>query len=691
MIAISPSAGALPTYEQVKQQFGSSDALVLDRQGKVLHERRIDKKRRRLQWVALGDVSPALINAVIAAEDKRFREHHGVDWKAMAGVALRSLKLSRPRGASTLSMQLGGFLERGPGTYRRRTVGAKWRQMNVAWELERTWSKDQILEGYLNLVTFRGELQGVGAASRSLFAKEPHGLSGEDALILAALIRDPNAALAEVERRACRLAQELATPVACESIQSLVGRVLGAPAGRIPPRMAWAPHAARELLPSRIPSGTGVLRVSSTLDGELQRVATQTLRTNLLEIKERNVHDGAVLIVDNRTGEVLAYVGSSGDLAQSPEVDGVRAARQAGSSLKPFLYGLAIDRKILTAASTLDDSALDIPVVGGVYRPHNYDNQFRGPVTVRVALASSLNVPAVRALLLVGVSEFVDELAKLGFSDLREAEYYGPSLALGSADVSLWELVGAYRALARGGLYSELSLGEVGPRPAPRRVLSREASFVISQILSDRGARHTTFGLESPLATRYWSAVKTGTSKDMRDNWCVGYSERYTVGVWIGNFSGEPMWNVTGVSGAAPVWIDLMNYLHQHVPSAPPIAPSGLIRQAVRGQDEWFLRRTEPGGSQMDVVAGTEFGHINYPTNGEQMAIDPDIPEGRQQVYFEANRREPLWMWRLDGAPLGSAADSVAWVPRKGRHVIELVDESKSVIDRADFTVKGGG
>ena len=203
--------------------------------------------------------------------------------------------------------------------------------------------------------------------------------------------------------------------------------------------------------------------------------------------------------------------------------------------------------------------------MSGIYQPRNYDSQFKGLVTSRVALASSLNVPAVKALSLVGMEPFLSKLRQLGIKRLKESgDFYGPSLALGSADVSLWELVNGYRTLANEGIWDELRLRlKEESLSGKRKVFSREAAFLVSDILSDREARSLTFGLENPLATRFWTAVKTGTSKDMRDNWCIGYSKRYTVGVWVGNFNGEPMWNVSGITGAAPVWVEVMDFLHR--------------------------------------------------------------------------------------------------------------------------------
>jgi penicillin-binding protein 1C len=406
------------------------------------------------------------------------------------------------------------------------------------------------------------------------------------------------------------------------------------------------------------------------------------------------VEDAAVLVADNVTGEVLAYVGGSGLLSSSRYVDGIQARRQAGSSLKPFLYGLALDQRLITPASLLEDTPLEIPVSGGLCRPQNYDEQFRGLVTVRTALASSLNVPAVRTLTLVGSETFVQQLRALGFEGVKESgEYYGPALALGSAGVSLWEQVNAYRALANGGIWSPLRMTPEKNGEGTRRVYSEEAAFLISHILSDRESRSATFGLENPLSTRFWSAVKTGTSKEMRDNWCVGYSKRYTVGVWVGNFSGEPMRNVTGITGAAPIWLEVMSWLHQSQAENVLGPPRGVVtrRLAPRVEAErleWFMRGTEP--IEKAEVFTTARPRILTPASGTIIAIDPDIPSDHQRIGFEAQGARMGVRWVLDGMDIGSASDLLLWPLLRGKHALSLVDEEQNVLDRVTFEVRGG-
>lgn len=574
------------------------------------------------------------------------------------------------------------------GGRRGRTFLQKFEQLRYARELERGWTKTEILEAYLNLSTTRGELKGVDALSRGLFGKAPHGLDAREAAVLTALLREPDATPNRVGARAIGIARRQGLSLDGADLETLALSALSHPPA-VTPEADAAPQVARLLLkPSK---GQGPLSVRSSLDGRLQRFVARTLRERLADLADQNVSDAAALVVDNKTGEVLAYVGNTGSASSARFVDGVAARRQAGSSLKPFLYGLAFEKKLITPDSLLDDSPLEIFVGRGLYRPSNYDNRFLGPIPARVALASSINVPAVRLLELVGEDAFVARLNSFGFGSLRDGEFYGPSLALGSADITLWELVSAYRALARGGKFSPLSLTPAPSVAADKRALSAPAAFLVGKILSDRENRSSTFGLDSPLSTRYWTAVKTGTSKDMRDNWCVGYSERYTAGVWVGNFSGDSMWNVSGMSGAAPAWLEIMNELHGEDTSSAPKVPAGVVRRNVRAADgtsraDWFIRGTEPAESVVTVEAARP--RLASPVSGTIIALDPDIPDGQQLVPFEADAGTGL-RFALNGKDMGEAAAPLDWTPAAGRYTLALIDRSGRTLDSTSFEVRG--
>ena len=699
---------ALPSFDEVRADFRSSETLVLSREGEVIQRLRTDATVRRGQWLGLADVSPALQRALVLSEDRRFYEHSGVDWAAVSAAAWANLWHERTRGASTLTMQLAGLLDgdwrQGPGG---RTVTQKMGQAVAAQLLERRWRKDQILEAYLNLVPFRGELVGIDALARTLFGKAAHGLDERESAVAAALVRAPNARPALVARRACGVLRDMQQGQAdCEAVDlfttaALQRRAYDASAG-------IAPHFARQWL--RGGHGAGQ---RSSLSAPLQRMAQQTLQRHLRELAGRNVQDAALVVLDNASGEVLAWVGSSGPLSQAAEVDGVLALRQPGSTLKPFLYAQAIAEKRLTAASLLHDSPAQIATAGGLYIPQNYDRQFKGWVSVRQALGSSLNVPAVRTLVMVSPDAFFAQLRRLGLALRESGGYYGYSLALGSGEVRLLELTNAYRALANGGRLSPVAYAP-GARPVLTQALDAGAAFIVGDILADPNARVPTFGTDSVLATRFWTAVKTGTSKDMRDNWAVGWSERYTVGVWVGNAGGSPMHDVSGSSGAAPIWADVMAWLHRAAPSHAPRPPAGVLRQPVRfdggadrlesPREEWFVRGTQQAVFAIDIEAPDAYiasasgkKHMNFgtpariiaPAPGSIIALDPDIPPAHQRLQLQAQGGTAL-RWRIDGRPVGQGA-ALAWLPWPGRHRVELLDAQGQMQDSVQIEVRGAG
>lgn len=714
----APQAQASPTFDQVRAQWRSSDWLLLSRDGVPLQRTRIDKQERRGEWVALADVSPALREAIVVSEDKRFYAHSGVDWHGAAAAAWANLWNTRTRGASTVTMQLTGLLSDDPEHSGRRSIAQKAEQAVSALWLERSWRKDQILEAYLNLVPFRGETIGLSALSLTLFGKAPSGLDEREAAVAAALIRSPNAPYMKVSARACRILRDMNAPQRCDNLASYVQLAFARPAPAVlsvsPDAETLAPHFARRVAAETHPAAGA--RIVTTLDAKLQRFATETLKRTLVELNApahaRNVHDGAIVVLDNATGDVLAWVGSSGGLSGAGDVDAVLASRQAGSTLKPFLYAQAIEEHRLTTASLLDDAPLDLAAGGGLYIPQNYDKDFKGWVSVRTALGSSLNVPAVRTLVMVTPHRFAMTLKALGLPLTETGDYYGYSLALGSADVTLLSLTNAYRALADGGVATSThdlppgkqSQGRAGgmTRNASRRVFSLDATYIVTTVLSDNNARTRTFGFDSPLATRFFSAVKTGTSKDMRDNWTIGFSSRYTVGVWVGNADGGAMWDVSGVTGASPIWAAVMGYLHRHTPSTPPAMPPGVVQTRVAfernieaSRNEWFLKGSEVSTVGLAADAGGASPHtagaprIGSPTDGTLFALDPDIPAARQRIVFErVSGSSTGSVWRLDGKPMGHG-ERVHWLPWPGRHVLELVDAHGASVDAVHFEVRG--
>ena len=680
---------AMPAFATVRADWRPSEAWLYDRTGQLLDSERVDFERRRLAWVPLSDISPAVRSAVVQSEDRRFWSHGGVDWLAVASAARARLTMGRTgdrsRGASTLAMQLAAFLDPSLAQPGKRDWRTKIRQMRAGQALAANWSHEEMLEAYFNLLPLRGEAQGIGAGAQSLFGKKPAQMNRTDAALFAGLLPNPAADADALGRRACRVAQAKE----CTAIRAAAATLVsGEHAARFDPGLA--PHLAVRLLdkPGK--------RVTTTIDRRIQTAAIVALRRQLSGLGANRVRDGAVVVLDNATGEVLAYVGGVGLGSTAAQVDGANAMRQAGSTLKPHLYAQVIEHGWLTAASILDDSPVQLDTASGLYVPKNYDRSFKGPVSVRHALAASLNVPAVRTLIIDDVQQFRDRLWALGYHGLVEdGEYYGFSLALGSAEVSLIEQANAFRTLANMGKWSPLHFVDVrNDREVSRQIVNPAAAFIVGNILADATARADAFGADSALRLPFWAAAKTGTSKGMRDNWCVGWSDRFTVAVWVGNLEGDSMRAVSGTSGAAPVWRDVMMALHAGNPGKPPKMPRGVEMRQVSlpgtrepPRREYFLA----GTAQTEIAAAPQAARrprITSPVSGSVYALDPDIPLDRQRLAVTVSGAVAGYRLILDKKPLGDADAGQQILPRPGSHMLALVDPGGRMIDRVRFTVR---
>lgn len=633
-LCVSAALTELPA--QLSERAPEQSLRVQDRDGNLLREvRTADGELSR--WVSLDEVPPFFIDALVAVEDRRFYDHLGVDPLAVVRAAGQWIWHRRViSGASTLSMQLARNLRP-----RERTVFGKFCEMALALRIEASLSKREILEQYVNRVDFGPNLRGLGAASQSYFARTPAQLSEPELALLAGLPQRPAAfALdAHSERAAKRRAHVLERLHAMKKVAPAELETFAArPIAVVKRRSAFgAPHFVTALIGGRLDAlgaktEPGASRVRTTIDGGLQRAAEAAVSRGLDRLREHEVSAAAALLIDNASGDILAYVGSPDfyNVPNQGQVDGVRALRQPGSTLKPFLYAAAIEELGYDAATPLADVELRIETPQGAYTPRNYDDRFRGPVRLRDALANSLNVPAVRTAVLLGPDTLLRHLHGFGFDSLTEGpEHYGPALALGDGEVTLLELVRAYSTLARGGREGALRAvvetestenGVAQPKTASSevRVLPERTAALITDVLKDPAARAQTFGRGSSLEFDFDVAVKTGTSKGYRDNWAVGYTDRFTLGVWVGNFDGRPMQNVSGATGAAPIFAAILRAVTvEHRPGALPlderantsvqgasgsgferaeVCPlSGLLRTAAcpKGVHEWLPHAAE--------------------------------------------------------------------------------------------------
>ncbi len=579
VLALLVAAVFTPLPATLRDDGGAATSVrYLDRNGHLLREVRADDGTRAAN-VQLAEVGDRVELAMVAAEDARFYHHPGVDPLAVVRAAGASLARRRVvSGASTLTMQLA----RTVSPHRRNLVG-KFFEAALALRIEASLDKRAILEAYLNRVAFGPQLRGVDAASRYWFDKPPQALSWAEAATLASLPRGPSlyaarSHLGALRARRDRVLRRMAA--AGDLPEDDLRRALDEPLAS-PARTGTfgAPHFVGAVAQGRLGVGAGPERaqeVTTTLDAELQQEAEVATARVVRELRAKRVTAASAVVLDNQTGEILAYVGSPGwsDAKALGQNDGVLALRQPGSTLKPFVYAVAMDGGApggMTPATLVPDLELHLPVGGGVYAPNNYDGRFHGPVRLREALANSYNVPAVRVASDVGPERVLELLHAVGMTSLRETpETYGPAIALGDGEVRLIELARAYAIVARGGLDVEVRAVRAAtlrttraawtaPAPAPpRQILAPAVAAMLTDVLADRRARTASFGERNVLELPFEVAAKTGTSKGYRDNWTVGFTRETTVAVWVGNFDGAPMEGVSGISGAGPLFRAVM-------------------------------------------------------------------------------------------------------------------------------------
>jgi penicillin-binding protein 1C len=558
-----------------------------DRQGLPLGTL-LTRDRQHTAAVPLDRVSPRFIQAIIAAEDKRFYQHGALDLPAIARAIKDNIQQRKVvSGASTITMQLARLLQ--PNNSR---FNGKIAEIWQSWRLVAGMNRDEILAAYINHLPMGGNIYGVEAASRIYFAIPARDLNLAQASILAALPNNPTyfnpyTHWERLKQRQKYVLQRMVEDNYITSEQSDRAFAEQVSFQSRQPGIIAAPHFLFWLA-NRLPNQNSV---QTTIDRPLQELVEGQVKQVVRSLASNNVHHAAALVIDNHTGEVLAYAGSPDyfDAANLGSNDGVQALRQPGSTLKPFLYQLGLEEKIIRPQTILADVPTYYAIPGAkLYNPTDYNEKFLGPVRVRIALANSLNVPAVRVLEKVGVPNFLNRLRELGFVSLtQDAEHYGLGLALGSGEVSLWELTRAYATLANRGkpitLVTTLdrSLSSNSEPQTPNSKTSANAWTLITDMLSDRHARAIGFGVNSVLDLPFPAAVKTGTSSNFRDTWTVGFTTDYTVATWVGNFNGDPMRQVSGVTGAAPLWNRIMLHLHSSSEPTGFPPPTDMVQKPI--------------------------------------------------------------------------------------------------------------
>ena len=569
---------AFPIPDGITGGPGSS-LVLLDRDGAPLdHWVRADYYRHRA--TSLDDLPDDLVKATLAAEDKRFYEHGGIDFRATARALRDSWEKKRfVSGASTVTQQTVKLSSQKAS----RSFGTKLRECLTARHVEMSIGKENILTAYFNHLDYGNRSQGPLQAARHYFGKPLDQLSLAECALLAGLPQAPsrlnprrNPDLAVKRRNWILDRMAIVYQIPADRITLAKAEPLKLNQGH---RGTAAPHLVQLMKQSRKKHvDIGRLdqaspNIRTTLSASLQRDVTEIVREQVKLLTKKHIQNAAVVVIDNATGEILAHVGSPYfKKSNSGQIDGARTPRSPGSALKPFTYLLAYEKGGMTPATIIEDIPTRYSDARGEKDFVNYSRHYTGPVTIHTALATSLNVPAVRVLnALGGAAPLQTTLQEFGISTLKEKPiHYGLGLTLGSGEVTLLELTNAYASIARMGVYQPVTyLTAHKPKKAEvRHVASYQSCWMIAQTMTDNAARTAAFGPNSSLRLPFPCAVKTGTSTDFRDNWCLGFTKDFTVGVWAGNLDNTPMRGISGVSGAGPIFHATMLRLHrEHRPT----------------------------------------------------------------------------------------------------------------------------
>ncbi len=534
-------------------------------------------------WVGLDQISPHLIDAIIATEDATFYLNPGVDVRRVVGAFVQNAEAGEVvSGASTITMQLARTLFFSPEERYEQSMERKLYEAMLAQDLSALYTKDEILEMYLNMAHFGRLAYGAEAAAQLFFGKPAADLTPAEATLLAGTPQKPGGydmfvnfeevkgrqrVVVSLMVRHGYLTEEEAAAILAEEVQ--LNPLQGRTEVLAPHFVQYAIDEAGRRYPDENVARTG-MRIFTTLDQRLQARAEDIVAEQVAMLKPQfDLSNAALVALKPGTAEILAMVGSVdfNDLSIAGQVNVATRLRQPGSAIKPVLYATAFDDNLISPASVMWDVQATYQLADDEeYRPRNYDEAFHGPVTARAALANSYNIPAVKLLDAVGVERMLEQARAMGIASLnRDETWYGLSLTLGGGEVTLLDLTTAFHTLANAGKYvppqsirfitaEDEAYNTVIEAPEGQQVVSPAAAYLVTDILSDNEARAPAFGENSPLRLSRPAAAKTGTTTDYRDNWTMGYTRYLTAGVWAGNSDGRPMRNASGVTGAAPIW-----------------------------------------------------------------------------------------------------------------------------------------
>ena len=691
----------------------------LARDGTPLRHLLDENGTRHAAPVRFEEIPEVMRQTMLAAEDKRFFSHGGIDLLAIVRAAWDNARTGKiVSGASTIHQQL---IKNSTPSGGRRTFTVKVTEALQARRLAMSWSREDVLAAYLSRISFGNNMTGIATAASGYFHKPLTDLTPAECALLAALPQSPTrwnpfrevksilprqqAILEKMHAQGWLSAEQLQTALSQEIV---IQRFSGGFA---------APHVVEAV------KGSETTR--TTIDALLQQQVETIIAQRIASLRAKNVGHAAVVVLDNASGDVLALAGSRDFFAKDGgQINGAWVPHSPGSALKPFTYLLAFERGA-TPGSIVADLPIEFRAATGTYKPENYALRSFGPMTYRAALGNSLNISAVRVLDSIGGAEtLLAKLQELGLSTLTEpVEHYGLGLTIGNAPVRLLELTNAYATLARLGLHKPWRLQNTASEE--QRILPEKECYLIADILSDNQAREMAFGAHSPLRLPFRCAAKTGTSTSFRDNWTLGFTAAFTVGVWVGNFDNTPMQDVSGVTGAGPIFRDVMLHLHEYRDATWPAQPAGLVRARIdprtghrltpqtppsrlNREDLFIEGKLPPPASEADfdsrgrVILSREYAmwvtsrenwlgdlvtiaaedskpqlRITHPIPGTVIRLDPDIPGGGSRLLLQAEgTRDPRWTSPTLEIRL-EAGHPIAHL-KPGRHEIQVEDPATS-------------
>ena len=679
----------------------------------------------------LKDVPTNFIKLLLFSEDREFEHHPGFSLKSFGRIIYQLVfKGLSPAGGSTISQQLAK-LKYG---INRNNLITKVFEFFRALKIECYFDKPGILESYLNNIYLGNHIYGLKKAAEVYFSKDMEGLTLLEMASMIEMLKapsyyDPYKQTALVEEKAKNLlerAWKAGLIAQAEFEVNNEDRLIIYPYRaeiKAPHFCFWAFETAKKLAANP----ADITEIHTTLDYALYEQVAAISKDRMLYLKTKNANHVSVLMVDNKTSEIRVMMGSVDFFSEDGQINGVMMKRQPGSTMKPFTYALALESMDFTPSTILPDIYSEFPSMVGKYVPKNYDWHYHGPVRLAMALGCSYNVPSVYLLHKVGLYIYFVFLKEAGFDSLdRPQEFYGLGLTLGNADISLYELVRGYMVFPNSGVYSDLKgiryimtkdQQAIFPKePVKKTVLSPETAFLINHILSEYKYKTPAFGVNSPINFPFPVAVKTGTSKDFRDNYLVGYNPEFTIGIWTGNFSGEPMKNLPSASGGGVILRDIVLHLYNNgwdmgqkfspegleIVKVPVCKLSGMLAGKERDSDmEYFTRGTEPSaecdwhqGGKIVIpekyedwakkninesiveVAYQEGMKISSPAEGDIYRIDSSIPGESQAIELRAMCETPNIEWFVNGKYYGSGK-RVFWTLQPGEFTIKAVADGK--------------